>query len=363
MARLLRRITSMRLPVAIALVLGGCVQPSAREPSVDLVEIRRFPLEETDSLFIGRFGSMAVTRSPFRVYVPDNLSGRITVFDAAGSIIRTFGEPGEGPGELELPMQVMVSGNRLFVKEAERFSVFDTSGSYVRSMQTPDNIYPRERGSLVFYRDRLLLPAEDISQRVGTSMVRTRAQNSIAMMDTMMRQVEMMGQWPALFQEGEYTRQWGQLDVTDSGLLCVIYDLLNVVYVYDLEKPGRPLVRTIELDHPAWRPTEEEIPLSMSISERMERAVAASTALRVFVIGNEYLVLYFVNMHRDYYDRVGDDRAVDHYAVVATTGGKQLAALTLPGPIVARDERDLLYIRLSSVPDEREVGVYELVAQ
>ena len=43
--------------------------------------------------------------------------------------------------------------------------------------------------------------------------------------------------------------------------------------------------------------------------------------------------------------------------------GEQLATLTLPGPIMARDDAGLLYIRLSSVPDEREIGVYELVIE
>ena len=68
-----------------------------------------------------------------------------------------------------------------------------------------------------------------------------------------------------------------------------------------------------------------------------------------------------MNASPDY--QVGDDLTSEYFAVVATIGGEHLAALTLPGPILARDDRDLLYIRLSSVPDQREIGVYELVVR
>lgn len=76
-----------------------------------------------------------------------------------------------------------------------------------------------------------------------------------------------------------------------------------------------------------------------------------------------FRVVSFKNYGPDYYDRFGDDRASDHFATVVSMEGEQLATLTLPGPIMARDDAGLLYIRLSSVPDEREIGVYELVIE
>ena len=71
-------------------------------------------------------------------------------------------------------------------------------------------------------------------------------------------------------------------------------------------------------------------------------------------------MLVFANRSSDYYDRLGDDTAVQYYGAVSSLSGMQLVGLDLPGPIFARDDRGHLYIRLSNVPDEREIGVFQL---
>ena len=75
----------------------------------------------------------------------------------------------------------------------------------------------------------------------------------------------------------------------------------------------------------------------------------------------KYKIPFFLNASPDY--EPGDDRTMEYYAVVATIDGEHVASLALPGPLMARDDRDLLYIRLSSVQDQLEIGAYELVVR
>ncbi len=352
---------SVPILLAVLLAVAGCGSPQSSGPSVELRKLRSFLLEETDSLFLGHFRSTTVTASPFRVYVPDRLADQIGVYDGSGQIVRFFGSPGEAPGELDRPDKVVVHGNRVFVEEASRFSVFDTTGRFLRVMHFPEGIYRNDHYGLAYYNDWLVIPAVDVSQQRGSVLRKTPEQNSVAIMDTLLQEVTMMGRFPLFYQEGEYADLWMKLDISLAGLMVVGYSLLHEVDLYDLASAERPLVRTIRLEHPAWKPTTEEIPVSTPIPELMRLATETSTTRSVFIVRGERIVLYFANYGPDYYDRIGDDRASDHFATVASMEGEQLGTLSLPGPIMARDDAGLLYIRLSSVPDEREIGVYELV--
>lgn len=69
-----------------------------------------------------------------RIYVADQKPVVIKVFDTAGVLARTIGREGAGPGEFQVAF-IALNGPNLVVQDPSqsRASVFDTSGSFVRS--------------------------------------------------------------------------------------------------------------------------------------------------------------------------------------------------------------------------------------
>lgn len=343
----------------MALALYGCTAP-APESIVSLAHVGSIHVEENDSLFIGDFSSIGISPRPLRLFVPDEKVHRIAVVDSSGRIVRAFGSGGQAPGELWRPMAVAVMDDRVIVKESNRFSVFDTTGTFLRTFQLPEGIYSEDRWSLTPFDGRLYLGAVDAAQaRTGTARA-TRDQNSIAAFDPLAVDVEMFGQFPELYQQGEYNNRWRHLDISDSGHLFVVYSLSPEIQIYDLKREGKPLLRSVTLEHPEYRMVEEEIPLQMPITEMQRVALETSATLSVRAVADSLVVLVFANLSPEYYERIGDDDAVAFHAVVATTSGRQLGTLDLPGPVQARDSQGRLYIRLSNVPDQREIGIYEV---
>jgi len=77
--------------------------------------------------------SMAVDAAG-RVYVSDRSPALIKVFDSAGTLVRTIGREGAGPGEYKSAF-IAVKGSLLAVHDPaqSRTSLFDTAGTYLRS--------------------------------------------------------------------------------------------------------------------------------------------------------------------------------------------------------------------------------------
>ena len=72
-----------------------------------------------------------------RVYVVDKSPTVVKQYDASGNFIRTIGREGDGPGEYR-DAHIAVRRDRLLVHDAsaERTSLFDTSGAYIRSFHS-----------------------------------------------------------------------------------------------------------------------------------------------------------------------------------------------------------------------------------
>ena len=71
-----------------------------------------------------------------RLHVVDSLRHRIVSVSMAGAVIGTFGEPGNGPGQLNFPTNIARSADgRLFVTDTMNFrvQVFDADGRYLRA--------------------------------------------------------------------------------------------------------------------------------------------------------------------------------------------------------------------------------------
>ena len=72
-----------------------------------------------------------------RIYVTDHKPAVVKVFDSTGALVRTIGHEGSGPGEFRVAF-IAVRGSFLVVHDPQqsRTSVFDTSGSYLRSWKS-----------------------------------------------------------------------------------------------------------------------------------------------------------------------------------------------------------------------------------
>lgn len=73
-----------------------------------------------------------------RIYVLDEKEAHVKVFDLNGKYIRTIGRKGQGPGELQLPLFVYVTGqNELVVEDfTSRLAFFSLEGKFKRNLLT-----------------------------------------------------------------------------------------------------------------------------------------------------------------------------------------------------------------------------------
>lgn len=73
------------------------------------------------------------------VYVLDMKDSRVKVFDAKGKFLRAFGKAGQGPGELNQPVGIIITPeNEVLVEDAlnQRLAVFALDGTFSRQIST-----------------------------------------------------------------------------------------------------------------------------------------------------------------------------------------------------------------------------------
>ena len=71
------------------------------------------------------------------IYVLDQQSSHVKVFDASGKYVRTIGRQGQGPGELENPMTLSfnrTAGELAVHQSSRRMSYFKTDGTFLRHL-------------------------------------------------------------------------------------------------------------------------------------------------------------------------------------------------------------------------------------
>ncbi|MDD4205240.1 MAG: 6-bladed beta-propeller [Candidatus Delongbacteria bacterium] len=80
------------------------------------------------------------------IYILDRRKSTVFKFSPEGSLIKTFGQSGTGPGEMARPEQVLVSNDTVYVTDMRQRKVimFDNEGAYVRDIiPLRDNGFPR----------------------------------------------------------------------------------------------------------------------------------------------------------------------------------------------------------------------------
>ena len=109
---------------------------------------------------------IAIDKAGRRVYVCDRQGHMIFVMDERGKLIRKLGNRGGGnrPGEFRFPSQVVVAGSELFVLDAGnvRIQVFDTGGHFLRAVNL--GYADRHTGLTVDKRGNIYVSDSDLNQ-------------------------------------------------------------------------------------------------------------------------------------------------------------------------------------------------------
>jgi len=73
------------------------------------------------------------------IYVLSSKDSAVFVFDREGRFLRRFGKPGNGPGELNMPIMISLSGEEILVLEmGRRLSLFDRNGEFLRALSAKE---------------------------------------------------------------------------------------------------------------------------------------------------------------------------------------------------------------------------------
>lgn len=123
-------------PIERGVVLSSLAESSVRQAR----EILRLGRTEGDGPDL--FGRIRFVSADDRgrVYVGDETSQEVRVFDAEGRFVRTLGREGAGPGEFRgLSGLAFDPAGRAWIWDPlqQRFSVFDTSGAFDRNVPRP----------------------------------------------------------------------------------------------------------------------------------------------------------------------------------------------------------------------------------
>jgi DNA-binding beta-propeller fold protein YncE len=127
------------------------------------------------------------------LYVTDGYGNcRVHHFNPSGALIRSWGEPGSGPGQFRLPHHALVlDGERLLIcdRENDRIQVFDMAGRFITEwteIQRPAAVASGPDGML-YVAEMPWLPG-DLSYRHGRILIEQPGRVSV--LDNRGRQVE-----------------------------------------------------------------------------------------------------------------------------------------------------------------------------
>ncbi|MFB6098948.1 MAG: 6-bladed beta-propeller [Salinibacter sp.] len=151
-------------------------------------------MSEGESFYFDGIPDVAVADDG-RMYVLDWNARHIKVLAPNGSLLRTIGREGRGPGEFQAPRFAVVSRtDSLYVLDSRngRISVFTTSGTFVRSVQVKHHLFDAflvpdgQKGFAIAYEDhrpgaeedgKYVLPHLDASGNVTDTLLTAAARD------------------------------------------------------------------------------------------------------------------------------------------------------------------------------------------
>jgi hypothetical protein len=118
------------------------VRTNARADWRDVRIVKELTFGEVDGAeeyTFGRISGLAVATDG-SMFVTDEQASTVREYSAAGKYVRSFGKRGSGPGELQGPDAVVLSGGRLFVRDTRsgRITVYSLKGGASQQWRYPN---------------------------------------------------------------------------------------------------------------------------------------------------------------------------------------------------------------------------------
>lgn len=139
------------LPALVLLISCGNQEPSADAvPQLGLEEVARFGSRDAEGA--GLTAVAGVAASSAEVFVLESNPPRIAVFTPDGEWRRDIGRSGDGPGELQRPVALVLIGGLLWVADPRggRLEVFHPDGPSERSVRWTIPADPRGTGAVPY---------------------------------------------------------------------------------------------------------------------------------------------------------------------------------------------------------------------
>lgn len=148
--------------ISLSLILTACTDLTDQgEPS--LIPIDSIALQESDSVFLVEPYDLIVAPDD-NLLISDGYAGRILVYARDGSLLRTIGSKGSGPGEFGAPTRMAFAGDSL---------LYVVDGMVIKKLEMPSGGFtesitlPGIPGSLAIAGSRIFIGQADAQRRTS----------------------------------------------------------------------------------------------------------------------------------------------------------------------------------------------------
>jgi len=339
-----------KIIILLFLLLSSCISSNKKTTPLNKSKhfnlIKKINVTESDSTFIGTVSAVDVRLNPLRFYIADREMHRVAV----------------------VTEHVAIADGRVTVNQARNrgIDVFEDNGEYIETYHLPEgHWYGGVRDFIATQDGGYILPLSGGFNPTETRSVKASPEEStVARLNSEFKLVDTFGEFPELYQNGDYIARQRTVDVNSDSLAAVGYSLTPDVQIYDLKGDPNKKAKDVSLSHPNFKAPREEISWSMarnSPDEAREALANVSTVEHTYLLDNGIVIQNFHNPTLDYYQEQFDESDTQHYAIVGHIESEEQENVILPGRILTSDEEDRVYVELDPTPDQRKIGVYEVV--
>ncbi len=119
------------------------------ENAIELELVKSFPSQKMEEQDIYLWQPLGIVSLPNnRLLINDQKVNKIFMFDFNGNFIKTFGRPGQGPGEFGNPFTITSDSENIFVGDNSnmRINLFDFDGSFIADFKIFKALFDLEIG-------------------------------------------------------------------------------------------------------------------------------------------------------------------------------------------------------------------------
>lgn len=365
--------SNLLIVLLFLLLLGSCKnqQDSVRKnvyehtiqgEKAELIKLNQFVIKEDSTSFIGNFIRPAKTVDK-NLVIADYLQPALYFINKSnGNIIKKIRwKKGRGPGEVIKISDFDIVNGRIYISDMGNFrwSVFDTSGNFIKSAQPFYNpkkikeIYAENPSIIENYKNKFYVSVIDIQYNRELQQSKSKA---IAVLDTSLKINKVFGYMDAVYSKFRIYYATGVITVDENG--SIYYSQRHTYKIYKYDNTGR-FIKVFGIKG-KFREINENITANLSYEELKRKWMDFSETNSIFSSPQGYVFFQFDDMtEKIYITKSWLDRI--HYLKVYDTNGNYIPSdIKLPGWLIAVDNEGKLYIYENDEPGNRIVGVYEL---